>query len=650
MKKTIQLTNLKISNFKGVVSFNGDFTFKTVISGANATGKTTLFDAFTWLLFGKNSEDKKDFNIKPLDGNNNPIHRVDMEVQATLFLSENNIPVGEESTLRRVMREKWVTRRGSAEEEFSGHETLYFWNDVPLSQAEYEMKVSSILGDTVQLFKLITNPFYFNSMKWQDRRAILVNMAGEIPTPERFAKLLKDIGNKTLDEYRKELAAKKKKLKIELETIPARIDEVKRSRPAVQDWVAVEKEIAETEAKLKDTLDEIANSGKAWDQANAQVLAYKKEVNALKDTISNLEYQGNKLFNNDYNDKKANIERVEREIERENQLNLNNKQLIIDLTTRIKGNEKAMNELREEFMAISSEQFILAEGQEYCPTCKQRIPEDQLSEISEKMQSNWNANKAKRLDAIRTTGIELKEENKKLQARIDNNVTERADRLTELMVELDTWKKMELLSVRKRLEGDKDYLAAKSKLAELEANPVAEVPADRNITDLKLRQSGYMDRINNLKATLSTREQIKSSQAREAELLRQEKELAQGLADLERIEFSIQEYVKYQVDEVTERVNAMFPGVQFKMFSDQINGGISETCETLVDGVPWQDANNAAKINSGLMIIDTLTRHFGVSAPIWVDNAESVNHVFHPESSQLILLYVTEDKVLTISK
>lgn len=649
--KTIQLTNLKISNFKGVKSFDLNFSSRTVISGANATGKTTLFDAFTWLLFGKNSEDKKDFGIKPLTSDNKPVHRVDIEVQATMVVSENNVPAaGDDVTLRRVMREKWVTRRGSAEEEFTGHETLYFWNDVPLSQAEYEMKVSSILGDTVQLFKLITNPFYFNSMKWQDRRGILVSMAGEIPTPERFAKLLKDIGNKTLDEYRKELAAKKKKLKIELETIPARIDEVKRSRPAVQDWVAVEKEIAETKVKLQDTIDEISNSGKAWDQANAQVLAYKKEVNALKDTISNLEYQGNKLFNNDYNDKKANIERVEREIERENQLKLNNKQLITDLTTRIKGNEKAMNELREEFMSVSSEKFILSEGQEYCPTCKQRLPEDQLSEISEKMQSNWNANKAKRLDAIRTTGIELKEENQKLQARIDNNVTERADRLTELMVELDTWKKMELLSVAKRLEGDKDYLAAKSKLAELEDNPVAEVPADRNITDLKLRQSGYMDRINNLKATLSTREQIKASQDRETELLRQEKEYAQQLADLEKVEFEIQDYVKGQVNAVEARVNNMFAGIRVKMFSDQINGGVVETCEILINGVPWQDANNAAKINAGMAIIETLTRHYGVSAPIWFDNAESVNNIYQPEESQVICLYVTTDKSLVISK
>lgn len=648
--KTIQLTNLMISNFKGIAGFSGDFTDKTVISGANATGKTSLWDAFTWCLFGKNSEDKASFNIRPLDKDNNMVRRVDIEVAITLFVSENNIPGGESIVLKRVQKEKWVTRRGSAEEEFSGNETVYFWNDVPLSQAEYDVKVSSIMGDTGKVFKLISSPLYFNQMKWQDRRAILTSIAGEVSVPERYSELLQQIGTKTLDEYRKEIGAKKKKIKAEFDQIPGRIDEVKRSRPAVQDWVAFEKEIAETEVKLQDTIDEISNSGKAWDKANAQVLAYKKEVNALKDTISNLEYQGNKLFNNDYNDKKANIERVEREIERENQLKLNNKQLITDLTTRIKGHEKAVNELREEFMAVSAEQFFLSVGQEYCPTCKQRLPEDQLSEISEKMQSNWNANKAKRLDAIRTTGIELKEENQKLQARIDNNVTERADRLTELMVELDSWKKMELLSVGKRLEGDKDYLAAKSKLAELEANPVAEVPADRNITDLKLRQSGYMDRINNLKATLSTREQIKASQDREAELLRQEKELAQGLADLEKTEFSIQEYVKYQVDEVTERVNTMFPGVQFKMFSDQINGGISETCETLVNGVPWQDANNALKINSGLMIIDTLTRHFGVSAPIWVDNAESVNYVFHPEASQLIRLYVTEDKVLTINK
>lgn len=646
--KTIQLTNLKISNFKGIKSFDGDFTFKTVVSGANATGKTTLFDAFTWLLFGKNSEDKKDFGIKPLTADNKQVHRVDMEVQATLFLSENNIPVGEEHTLRRVMREKWVTRRGYAEEEFSGHETIYFWNDVLLSQAEYEMKVSSILGDTVQLFKLITNPFYFNQMKWQDRRGILVNMAGEIPTPDRFKDLLTKIGNKTLDEYRKELTAKKKKLRAELDTIPARIDEVKRSKPAAQDWKAIEDEISNTEKKLQETIDELTNSSKSYDSHNAKVVEYKKKINDLKNKISDFEFEGSRNFNSQVNEKSSNLQRIEADFKRQDETFKYDNDAIIENEKRIERNTKKMDQLRKEFFDITADVFKFDESKSHCPTCGQALPQDQIETMSDKLFEQWRNDKNERLDDLRKQGVNLKTDNENI---IRENLArnERYDAaIRDLKKQKEYWESFEITSVAKYLEGNKEYHKAKKELEDLEANPVQEVPADRNLIDLKLRQSGYSDRISTLKQTLALRDQIRNSDDRESELLRQEKEFSQQLADLEKTEFQISEYVKNQVEAVEQKVNSTFSGVQFKMFSDQINGGMVETCETLVNGVPWTDANNAAKINSGLMIIDTLTRHYGVSAPIWCDNAESVNDVYQPEDSQLILLYVTEDKVLTI--
>lgn len=649
--KTIQLTNLKISNFKGVKSFDLNFSSRAVISGANATGKTTLFDAFTWLLFGKNSEDKKDFGIKPLTADNKPVHRVDIEVQATMFVSETNLSAGDDVTLRRVMREKWVTRRGSAEEEFTGHETLYFWNDVPLSQAEYEMKVSSILGDTVQLFKLITNPFYFNSMKWQDRRAILVNMAGEIPTPDRFKKLLKDIGNKTMDEYRKELAAKKKKLKIELDTIPARIDEVKRSKPVNQDWAAIEKELAETEASMKDTIEELTNSGKSYDQQNAHVVEHKRKINALKSKISDIEYDASTVFNRSLNNKRANIDRVNGEIQMLQDFIKRDQRTVKENEEKIKMNELLMDGLRKEFFEVSEKvfSFVMDENNMVCPTCHQSLPQSEIDKIEESAKLTWKKQQSIQLDAIRAAGLKLKEENEILQKMNLSRVTSSTDNINALLEEKETWEKAEIISSGKVLEGNKEYQDAKAQLAELEANPVQEAKYDRNTTELKLRQSGYSDRINNLKSILSTRVQIKASEDRETELLRQEKEYAQQLADMDKIEFQIQDYVKAQVDAVEARVNNMFAGIRVKMFSDQINGGVVETCEILINGVPWQDANNAAKINAGMAIIDTLTRHYGVSAPIWVDNAESVNDIFQPEESQLICLYVTTDKSLVIS-
>lgn len=263
------------------------------------------------------------------------------------------------------------------------------------------------------------------------------------------------------------------------------------------------------------------------------------------------------------------------------------------------------------------------------------------------MKDNWTKEKNDVLSRIRESGLRLKSQNETLLREIESLQESNQVRMAELNKSLAEWEKYQIVGSGARLKDNVEYQNALKKLEELEANPVTDVPVDRGITELKIRQSGLNDRINNLKNTLAQRDQIKASQDRETELLRQEKEMAQTLADLERIEFHIQEYVKNQVDAVETKVNAMFSGVQFKMFSDQINGGMVETCETLVNGVPWTDANNAAKINSGLVIIDTLTKHYGVSAPIWVDNAESICDVYTTES-QMILLYVTNDKKLNI--
>jgi exonuclease SbcC len=217
----IFLQSLKLTNFKGIRELVATFNQVTNISGQNATGKTTLMDAFLWLFFGKDSTDRKDFEIKTLDENNKPYQRLDHEVEGVLIVD------GNELTLRRCYKEKWTKKRGSSEHEFTGHETSYFWNDVPLQQKEYEQKIASLFNENI--FKLITNTTYFNSLKWQDRRAVLMQIAGKIDDTEVLERIatvsnkaeVLQITNalnqgKTIDEFKNQLAAKRKKLKDEL--------------------------------------------------------------------------------------------------------------------------------------------------------------------------------------------------------------------------------------------------------------------------------------------------------------------------------------------------------------------------------------------------------------------------------------------------
>jgi exonuclease SbcC len=121
------------------------------------------------------------------------------------------------------------------------------------------------------------------------------------------------------------------------------------------------------------------------------------------------------------------------------------------------------------------------------------------------------------------------------------------------------------------------------------------------------------------------------------------------LAGFEKSEFIIQEFTKAKVDILESRINGMFSGVKFRLFDTQINGGLVECCDALVNGVPWLDVNNADRINSGISIINVLSDHFGQTAPIWIDNSESITNI-HATDSQRIELYVSEpDKILRIA-
>ena len=168
--KTIRLKKLSLNNFKGIKSLEIEFDNDvTEILGDNGTGKTTVFDSFTWLLFGKDHNDKTAFEIKTLDKNNRAIPKLVHSVEATLLVDNATIKI------RREYKEKWVKQKGSLEAVLTGHETLYFFDDVPITLTEFAERTGDLINE--QLFKLITNPFYFNNLPWATRRQILTKIA-----------------------------------------------------------------------------------------------------------------------------------------------------------------------------------------------------------------------------------------------------------------------------------------------------------------------------------------------------------------------------------------------------------------------------------------------------------------------------------------
>lgn len=650
--KKVKIVKLSLLNFKGIKNFEVEFNGTTKIFGDNQTGKTTLVDAFTWLLFGKDSTDRKDFSIKTLDSENRVIEKLDHEVTGVFEVNNETI------TLRRVLREKWVTRRGSETPEMQGNETLFFWNDVPLQAGEFSAKVDAIISE--QVFKMVTSPLYFNSLKWQDRRNILTTIAGNVSDIEiasgnkAFQDLLEMMGNKSFDEYKKELAAKKKKLKDELTLIPARIAELDHNTPEAKDWKIIQDEIDILNNQIESIDSQIADSSKGHEVFYQEKQNRLRKINDLKIKISDFEYEGRVAFNNQINERTSNIEAAKSKIDklntrkRESVTELENLQASIEI---FRGEQA---KLREQWIAVNEEQMPeISANETVCYACGQNLPEDQLNSKKSHKLVNFNADKEKRLTQIRAEGLAINPRIEKLENQITELRAEDFDVLIAHQQEIiRTWEAKKVESLQVLLADNAEYHQAVKDLQQLESEPEQEMVVVDN-TQLKLKKSGLVSRIDELKKQLAAKDQIELAKKRREELKEQEKKYSSELANLEKSEFTMQEFTKAKVDILESRINGMFSGVKFRLFDTQINGGLIECCDILVNTngawVPWADGNNAGKINAGISIINVLSAHYGQTAPIWIDNSESITKIL-PSESQVIELYVSEsDKVLRIA-
>ena len=233
----MELLTLSLENFQGLkheeIQLDGH---SASIYGRNASGKTTIFNAITWLLFGKPSTWAKNWDPKT-KGPNGDLHNLEHSATGTFRLDD-----GQTVTLKKVFREVWKRKRGSAAEEYSGNTIDYQINGVPCKEKEYMAAVQEYCSGE-ETMKLLTMPDYFSSvMDWQKRREILLDICGDVSdadviasTPELagLPEFLKMPGSTTrlykVDEYRKIAAAKKTDLNKKIEAIPNRIDEASRA-------------------------------------------------------------------------------------------------------------------------------------------------------------------------------------------------------------------------------------------------------------------------------------------------------------------------------------------------------------------------------------------------------------------------------------
>lgn len=701
MSKQLRIKNITLVNFKGLrnvtVAF-GDGV--TAISGRNGTGKTTIADGFAWLLWGKDSEGNSDskFGIKTNDENGNYIPDLEHEVAGTFDAIDTETGETTAVELRRVYVEEWQTPKGSTERTLKGHHTDYFYNGVPLkTKTEYDAKVAALIPE--DLFKVITDPYYFLTLHWKAQREYLLRMAGTISDSDiaanraEFADLLRRVTGKSMEEYKKEITVRRSKIEAQLEKIPTRKDEVTRNTPVAPDYAALEAEKAQIQADLAD-IDAAATSA-----AEANRVAYEKAARIQGDINTKKTAQNQALYNAKEDARKAAYEanrvaddaardlaQVEKEEASEANTYAREKAaLTTSISTekrRKEETEKQVNELRKRWEKVNNEQYqektYQAAGQLVCPIfghvcadptavsrhqCDAAAAAEAFKKNEDAARAAFIENQTARLDDMDAEGQEL---NKQIE-RHDTEITRLNGELTALegthtKAVQDYAEKKEALkktiadNPRVSTEPNIDpqslpvWVELQGKIAQLTAElSTATAPAQQTTAaDHATKKAQLNARLSAIDQKLGLRATIEAAASRIAELDKEAAKLAQEKAGLQIEEDLIDDFVKDRMAEVERRVNGLFDGVEFRMYKNLVNGEKEPDCVAYIGGVRYQDKNHAGQINAGLAVINALCAFHGVTAPIFVDNAESVN-TFIPVNSQLVTLSVSTEEGLQIN-
>lgn len=651
----MKLISLELTNFKNIKHFvlEADGEDKNIY-GKNGVGKTTLADAYYWLLTDKSSLDKKlDSDIKPADpvtGNPMQDGGIEHSVQAVVELENKN-----RIFLKKVYKEKWTKQNGRAEKEFSGHVTSYFINGAPRSKRDFNEFICENIAD-IEALKMVSSTVFFNNMAWKKQREILLDVCGDISdsdviaSDERLAQFPVILQGKSVNDFIAIAQERKRKINSELDKIPVRIDETTKQLDELGELPT--REILENE--LKDLR-------KQQDRARGQISSIQNgsEVKRIQNKIDEINNKITAIKNADKLEKETQLMAIKREyFSKKSTLDTikNNikvsKGMIEENNETKQENTDKLSDLRSEYTRIFKSVFD--EKQAICPTCGQVLPQEKIDDAIKK----FNTNRANSLKRINETGKKLSIEN----SEIDNINTDLAERIA--MLESRQEKSIsELQSLKTRIEAMENSVDTSSGYVDSEEYKNLRRELTGLNKDLNDIQTGNISKISSLNSTVTQLDldinsrmeklaliaQAEKFKARIEELKQQHKKLGEEFETLEQQLNLAQLFITSKVHMLTDKINSKFTIARFKLFEQQINGGISECCEAITaNGAPYNSAmSNGERVKISLDICATLARHYGKNLPIFVDNAESVTGMQDIEA-QKVLLIVSHHDELTV--
>ena len=611
-----------------------------------------------------------------MDKDGNRVNNVEIKVSAVFDKD------GEKVELSKVQKQNWVKKRGTNTVALQGNPNSFEIDGYPKSETDYKAFIDGLINE--DLFRILTNPQYFSSLKWKDQRDILMKLVADISDAElartdaKYTPLLRELEKApSTDDIRAKFSKALSEWKKKQSEIPVRIDEAEKSK--------IDVDVAEQELAKVDLVRRIAECDKKMENAGSALGDLRSKEMQLQFDMSGMEQTMNRELSNKRSIMDAELRDCKNELEhfavtislKEKQISDNEKTITDADAERKKLGEQYNSEKAKAFdetpYLFDESKWVFDDSTTVCSLCGQKLPADKIEQLKadfEERQTKAKEDAKRKLNDSKSDFITQKESNleeiKAYGFAKKNLIEELTKKNADLQMEIDSLKKQEQGTLTNKEElckllseipeeadysQNEEYVKLKAEhdkiladIAKLESEG-----ADKVVTDLKAEKSDLQAQLDEVNKVIAQAANNVAIDDRIETLRDEQKEIGQKVADQEQILYLLEEFIRFKLNKVSESINSHFKTVNFKLFEMQLNGGMKDCCECTVNGVPYSTLNSGHRIVAGLDIIRSLSELYGVSVPIFVDNAESLNEFNVPDmDTQLILLSVSEDKQLKV--
>lgn len=660
----ITLKKIAIQNFKGIKNLSIDFSNNTIIEGANATGKTSTFDAICWLLFNKDSQGTTSFAVRPMDTNGNVIDNIDISVTGTFEVD------GKELVLAKTQKQNWVKHRGSETKQFEGNVNTYEVDGYPKSEKEYKKVVDDLIDEDI--FKLLTNPQAFPSMNWKDQRNILMKFVTDTTdlqiaqqSNNKYTSLIYDLQRaNSLEDIKAKYLKAKKELNKRMVEIPARIDELNNLKinEDINELQNRKKQIEEEIAKLDDEIKSYDDS--AIEELKAQSLRLQMDINSIEQVAHDNILNSKRNIERDIREVDYNVSLVENEIKKLKDIRKNAEQSLDDSQSNLDTNKAILHAIMQS--QFNANEWVFDEKSTVCKMCGQTYPISKIEKLKADFEQRKQAayedferNKKAEIDSIFDTINSTIENSKKLRIKIEEqnvkiltgeeNINNLLDRKNDLQSQYNA------ISDEIDMSGNAKYFELKMKYDEVQSKITEfgneQININAVVEALEDSRRDFRSQLDKIIDLIKKVENNANIDVRVADLEEEQRDVSQKIADQDKMLYLLDEFIKDKMQIISTNVNKNFKNVKFNLFRQYQNGAVEPYCEVTYQGVNYANINSGHKIVAGLDIINALSKLYDTTCFSIIDNAESINDFNIPAMDcQLILLKVTEDNELRIKE